>query len=71
MISMWRTLMQRLRPTILLGVAVLGTIGMTALFLEEQEVAAICATGIVAVLKDIVSAEDKGIEAEQKQEESS
>ena len=64
---MIRTLLQRLRPTVLAAVIVLGTIGMTALFLDQQEVAAICATGIVAIAKDIVGAEEKSIEAEGKQ----
>ena len=64
---MIRTLLSRLRPTVLIAVVVLGTIGMTALFLEALEVASIAATGIVAIAKDIIGTEEKSIEAEGKQ----
>ena len=54
----------RLRPTVLVALLVLGCLGILGLHKGSTEIAGMVIVGIISIAKEIVTSEDKVIEAE-------
>jgi len=51
----WETI--HIRPQVLTAIIVLGTIGILGIFNDMNEISGVCAAGIIALSKDVITSD--------------
>ena len=49
-----------IRPQVLMAIIVLGTIGVLGIFHDMNEISGVCAAGIIALSKDVITSDSNG-----------
>tara|TARA_B100000949_G_scaffold230865_1_gene242039 strand:+ start:1172 stop:1354 length:183 start_codon:yes stop_codon:yes gene_type:complete len=49
-----------IRPQVLMAIIVLGTIGVLGIFHDMNEISGVCAAGIIALSKDVITSDTNG-----------
>tara|TARA_R100000656_G_scaffold124403_1_gene102484 strand:+ start:117 stop:299 length:183 start_codon:yes stop_codon:yes gene_type:complete len=49
-----------IRPQVLMAIIVLGTIGVLGIFHNMNEISGVCAAGIIALSKDVITSDSNG-----------